>query len=118
AWATAAIDCRKARPLLRELEPIAPQHPAIWLVDGQCALALGDANGALALGRRYLEQAEEGSAAGHALVGEAYAARGNLAQARHELVMARKLDPKRRRWTVRLAAVLRRANQHAEAIEV
>ena len=29
------------------------QHPEVWLVDGQCALSLGDVNSALALGRRY-----------------------------------------------------------------
>src|SRR6185295_13814506 len=42
AWATAAIDCRRARELLRELEASAADHPDIWLVDAQCALALGD----------------------------------------------------------------------------
>jgi tetratricopeptide (TPR) repeat protein len=118
AWAMAAIDCKRARPLLRALEPVAEQHPEVWLVDGQCALALGDVNAALGLGRRYLERAATRSAAGHALVGEAYAARGNLPDARRELEMARKLDPARRRWRVRLAVVLRRANQHDEAITV
>ncbi len=116
AWATAAIDCKKARPLLRELEPMAEQHPEIWLVDGQCALALGDPNGALGLGRKYLDRAPKQNAAGHALVGEAYAARGLLAEAKKELEAARTLEPGRRRWTVRLASVLRRAGQHAEAL--
>lgn len=116
AWATAAIDCRKARPLLRELEPIAEKYPDVYLVDGQCALSLGDVNAALGLGRRYLERSPQGSAPGHALVGEAQAARGNLAEARKELETAASLDPKRRRWTVRLAYVLRRANQPAEAL--
>ena len=116
AWATAAIDCKKARPLLRELEAIADEHPEVWLVDGQCALALGDSNGALGLGRKYLDTTENGSAAAHALVGEALAARGNLAEARKELETARKLDPQRRRWTVRLALVLLRANQHKDAL--
>ncbi|MDQ3296996.1 MAG: tetratricopeptide repeat protein, partial [Myxococcota bacterium] len=88
AWSTAAIDCRKARPLLRELEPIAETYPGVWLVDGQCALALGDITGGLALGRRYLERATKSAAAGHALVGEAQAARGNLAEARRELQTA------------------------------
>lgn len=116
AWATAAIDCKKARPLLRELEPVAAQHPEIWLVDGQCALALGDPNGALGLGRRYLERAPKENAAGHALVGEAYAARGLLTEAKKELEAARTLEPQRRRWTVRLASVLRRAGQPGEAL--
>lgn len=115
AWATAAIDCKKARPLLDELEPIAEQHPEIWLVDGQCALALGDAGGALSLGRRYLTRAVKRTAAGHALVGEAHAARGQLADARKELEIARAQEPDRRRWTVRLAFVLRRANQLDDA---
>src|SRR5439155_16359055 len=102
AWATAAIDCKKARPLLRELEPAAEAHPEVWLVDGQCALALGDPGAAAAQGRRYLERAAKRAnseaAAGHALVGEALAARGNLGEAKTELELARQLDPVRRRW--------------------
>jgi len=118
AWATASIDCRKARPLLKELEPIAETHPEIWLVDGQCALALGDINAALGLGRRYLERSPSGTAAGHALVGAANAARGNLAEARRELETARKLEPSSRRWPVRLAVVLRRAGDHKASLEM
>lgn len=116
AWATAAVDCRKARPLLKELEPIAETYPDVWLVDGQCALALGDIAGGLALGRRYLDKAPKSLAAGHALVGEAQAARGNLAEARRELATAANLEPARRRWTVRLAVVLHRAGDHDEAL--
>lgn len=123
AWATAAIDCRKARPLLRDLEPIATKYPEVWLVDGQCALAVGDIGGGLSLGRRYLERAvavsggrPASAAAGHALVGEAHAARGNLAEAQRELERARTLDPARRRWSVRLAVVLRRGGDHAGAL--
>jgi len=41
--------------LLRELEVIADRYPEVWLVDGQCALALGDPSGAVSLGKRYLE---------------------------------------------------------------
>ena len=116
AWATAAIDCKRARTLLRDLDPVADQHPEVWLVDGQCALALGDINGALSLGHKYLDRAPKGSAAGHALVGEANAARGNLAEARRELETAHQLEPDRRRWSVRLAYVLRRSNHVADAL--
>jgi len=116
AWATAAIDCRTARPLLRDLDAMAEQHPEIWLVDGQCALALGDTNSALSLGRRYLERVKDATAAGHALVGEAQAQRGNLVEARKELGTARELEPGRRRWTVRLAYVLRKGNEPKDAL--
>lgn len=115
-WATAALDCRRARSLIRELEPHADRHPEVWLVDGQCALALGDSSAALERGRRYLEKAPSGNAAGHALVGEAHASRGNLVDARKELETAMKLEPDRRRWTVRYAFVLRRANEIAPAL--
>lgn len=117
AWATAAVDCKRARPLLHDLDTLGEQHPEIWLVDGQCALALGDSNGALALGRRYLERTKK-NAAGHALVGEALAARGNLAEAKKELETARDLEPERRRFTVKLAQVLRRAGKPADALDV
>jgi tetratricopeptide (TPR) repeat protein len=116
AWATAALDCKRARSLIRELEPFADTHPEVWLVDGQCALALGDTTSALERGRRYLEKSATGSAAGHALVGEAQATRGNLAEARKELETAMQLEPSRRRWTVRYAYVLRRANEIKPAI--
>ncbi|MBA3465052.1 MAG: tetratricopeptide repeat protein [Deltaproteobacteria bacterium] len=116
AWATAAIDCKRARVLIRELEPVADTRPEVWLVDGQCALALGDTGAALERGRRYLDKAPTASAAGHALVGEAYAARNNLAEARKELETAMRLEPARRRWTVRYAFVLRRANEPKVAL--
>ncbi len=133
AWATAALDCRKARPLLRELEVVAPTYPEIWLVDGQCALALGDTGAAIERGTRYLDAAEapgeaEGEAyvaktpkrpsgAGHALMAEAHAARGALGEATRELEIARSLQPEHRRWSVRLANVQRRAGDPAKAIE-
>jgi len=118
AWATAALDCKRARPLLHDLEPIAEQHPEVWLVDGQCALALGDANAAYGLGRRFLERGPKAPAAGHALVGEAQAARGNLNDAKKELETAHELDPAQRRYTIKLASVLRRANHATDAIAV
>ena len=118
AWATAAIDCKRARPLLHDLEPIADQHPEVWLVDGQCALALGDPGAAVGLGRRFLDRAPKAPAAGHALVGEAEAARGNLDDARKELETARSLEPAQRRYSIKLAAALRRANHAADALTV
>ena len=116
AWATAAIDCKQARPLLEKLGSVAEQYPEVWLVDGQCALVLGDVFGALAFGRKYLER--KNTAAGHALVGEAQAARANFAEARKSFETARKLEPARRRWPLRLAIVLRRGNNANGAFAV
>ena len=118
AWALAAIDCRRARAQLAELEAISRQHPEVLLVDGECALSLGDATAALALGRRYLDRTPPELAAGHALVGEALAARGDLAEARKELETAHELEPNRRRWTVRLASILRRAGRPGDGMVV
>ncbi|HEX4423095.1 MAG TPA: tetratricopeptide repeat protein [Kofleriaceae bacterium] len=117
AWATAALDCKKARGLLRELESVAANHPEVWLVDGRCALALGDPATAIERGQRYLGRAGR-SAAGHALVGEAYEQRGNVAEARRELEVARDLEPGRRSWTVKLASVVRRGGDPRAAIGV
>lgn len=107
AWATAALDCREARPLLAALdaEPAAP--PTVALVDGQCALAAGQVKDALRQARRYLDTARPPTAAGHALLGEAEAARGNLAAAKAALTEARALEPGRRDYAIRLARVLR-----------
>jgi tetratricopeptide (TPR) repeat protein len=118
AWATAAIDCARALPLLRELEPFARTYPEIWLVEGQCELALGDTVAAIDRGQLYLGRARHGEAAGHALIGEAYASRGNPAEARRELEVARALEPVQRQWPVRLAAVLRSGGDALGALAV
>lgn len=107
AWSLAAIDCRQARRPLEELSRRSDAPIEVLLVRGQCALELGDAGEALRMARAYLDEAETASAAGHALLGEAEAARGNLTAARASLEKARTLEPGRRRFAVRLARVLR-----------
>jgi len=116
AWATAAVDCSKAQALLRELEPVADAYPEVWLVEGQCALALGDSATALERARRYIDRAPKRPAAGHALLGEVQVFRGDLIDARREFEEARALEPARRRWTVRLAYVLRHAGDAGAAL--
>jgi tetratricopeptide (TPR) repeat protein len=107
AWSLAAIDCRQARPVLAELSRRADAPIEVLLVRGQCALELGGPGEALRMARTYLDEAKMASAAGHALLGEAEAARGNLKAARASLEQARTLEPGRRRYVVRLARVLR-----------
>jgi tetratricopeptide (TPR) repeat protein len=116
AWAMAAIDCKQARPMLAALASDAKQFPDIDLVDGQCALASGDVEGALRKGRQYLAAVPNAGAAGHALVGEAYAARNDIAAAQREFTTAQQLEPHRRRWTVRLATMLRKSGKPSDAL--
>jgi tetratricopeptide (TPR) repeat protein len=118
AWAAAAIDCRQARPLLAALEPLAASYPSVWLVAGRCALASGDPAAAARLGRQVAGRRDAPAAlraAGHAVVGDAEAARGDLAAARSALEKALALAPSERRTTVRLARVLRLAGDPAGA---
>ncbi len=116
AWATAAVDCRQAQPLLTKLARLPTAPPEVELVRGQCALELGDPAEAVRHARGYLRAVEDRSAAGHALVGEAEAVRGNLPAARTSLTKARTLEPRRRRFAVRLARVLRLGQDPAAAL--
>ncbi|MBE7453573.1 MAG: tetratricopeptide repeat protein [Kofleriaceae bacterium] len=116
AWSVAALDCREARPLLVELSGVASAPIEVLLVRGQCALELGDPAEALRLARSYLGAAQTATAAGHALLGEAEAARGNLSAARASLERARTIEPGRRRFAVRLARVLRLGKDPAAAL--
>ena len=120
AWALAALDCGEALRALDRLDDLVDDHPEILLVRGRCQLAAGQASKALALGQRYLAQrAERGQppiAAGHALVGEAAAALGDLELATSALGDARDLEPSKRRWGRKLATVLRRAGDAAAAL--
>ena len=116
AWSLAAIDCRQARRVLEELSRRSDAPIEVLLVRGQCALELGDPGEALRMARAYLDEAEAASAAGHALLGEAEAARGNLKAARASLERARTLEPGRRRFAVRLARVLRLGKDPAAAL--
>ncbi len=118
AWSLAAIDCRDARPVLARLKDLVDEHPEILLVQGQCELALDDGAAALAFGERYLAAVDAPSAGGYALVGEAAATTGDLDKARESLGEARKLEPDKRRWGVKLATVLRRSGDGAAALDV
>jgi tetratricopeptide (TPR) repeat protein len=80
AWATAAIDCRRALPLLQRLRPYSGRYPEILLVWGQCLLATGNPAKAAQLAQRFNGVRPE-VADGHALLGAAAAASGDFAGA-------------------------------------
>lgn len=115
AWATAALDCREAMPLLVELSTLGDRHPEVYLVRGRCALLLGRPGEALGLANAYLERRPDG-AAGHALRGEAHAASGTLPAARRSLAEALRLEPTNRRWALKLVRVEREGGDPDAAI--
>ena len=83
------VDCKKARGLLHDLEPSPSSIPRSGSSTASARSRSATPVPRSSLGRRYLEREAKGSAAGHALVGEAQAARGNLGEARKELETAR-----------------------------
>jgi tetratricopeptide (TPR) repeat protein len=115
AWATAAIDCRQALPLLAELDDLTGRYPDIDVVRGHCELALGKTAEAEAHARRYLGKNPR-SASAHALLGEARLAAGDLAGARASLRASRRLDPGLRHVALRLARVEREGGDPAAAL--
>lgn len=115
AWATAAIDCREALPLLAALDDLTGRYPDIDVVRGHCELALGKIADAEAHARRYLEKNPR-SASAHALLGETRLAAGDLEGARTSLRASRDLDPGLRHVALRLARVERQAGDAAAAL--
>lgn len=115
AWATAAIDCREALPLLARLDDLTGRYPDIDVVRGHCELALGKPAEAESHARRYLDRNPR-SASAHALLGEARLARGDLDGARTSLRASRRLDPGLRHVALRLARVEREAGDPAAAL--
>jgi tetratricopeptide (TPR) repeat protein len=115
AWATAAIDCRQALPLLAALDDLTGRYPDIDVVRGHCELAIGKPAEAESHARRYLDRNPR-SASAHALLGEARLASGDLAGARTSLRASRRLDPGLRHVALRLARLERDAGDPAAAL--
>jgi tetratricopeptide (TPR) repeat protein len=121
AWATAAIDCREALPVLEGLGELTGRYPEIELVYGHCELATDQAARAETRARRLIER-DGRQAAAHALLGEALLARGDAAGARAALRSALDRDAarpgrsSRRHVTLRLAHVERQSGDPAAAL--
>jgi tetratricopeptide (TPR) repeat protein len=114
----AAQDCARATPLLGALDPRSFPS-ALLLLRGRCALQHGNAEGAQEMARSYLAlatQGREAAALGHGLLGDAYAAQGNLAEARRRYLSAGVSDPAARLWQIRLAGLHAREGDPATAI--
>lgn len=117
AWATASIDCRKATPLLDELDDFTDRYPDIDVVRGHCALTLGKTAEAESRARRYLARNPR-SASAHALLGEARLSAGDLAGARTSLRAALDLAPTLRHVALRLVRVEREAGDPTAALRL
>lgn len=115
AWATAAIDCNKAIPMLRRLAKLSKTYPEVLIVQGRCALLLGDIGEALSTAEDYQKRRPK-SAQAWALLGEARAAKKDVKGAQTALERAVKLDPGNRLYVLKLARVERLSGQPERAI--
>ncbi len=110
AWALAAIDCRKAMPVFRQLGKLGKTYPEIWLVWGHCSLMVGKLDRAVDLASRYTKR-RPASAGGHALLGGAHASRGDLGAARKSMQRAIELEPGEHLYVIKLARLDRQAGE-------
>lgn len=114
AWSTAAIDCAKAMPLLRDMQDLAARHSEVLLVRGRCALILERVTEALSVARSLRERRPSDPAA-WAMLGEALSYQGKQKNALAALERAVELAPESALYGFKLARVERRAGRHAVA---
>lgn len=109
AWSLAAIDCRKALPVLRKMDDLAETYAEVLAVRGRCALAADNRGEALTVSERYLASRPDDATA-WALLGEAHAANGDYVAARRRLEGAVARDESNALFALRLARVERADN--------
>lgn len=115
ALVAAALDCQRAEPQLRALKDKAAVD--VPLVLARCALERGQLGDAMLMAERYTPSRER-RADRLGLLGDIYAELGNLDEARQQLQAAQALEPGRRAWQVRLAALGRRSGHAAESVRL
>ena len=115
AWSTAAIDCRQAMPMLRDMQALAEKYPEVLVVRARCALLLGDQVQALAQAEAYRDQRKDSPDA-WALVAEAHVAGRDYAAAMTAMTEASKLDQENRRYVLELARIERLAGKPEQGI--
>lgn len=116
AWATASISCRRALPLLLDLEDLAARYPSVLLVRARCALMIGRTRQSLRLVQRYLDLRANDPHA-WALLGEARQRTGNIKGARAAFTSALAREPGNKRWAFRLAHLERIAGAAQKAVK-
>jgi tetratricopeptide (TPR) repeat protein len=80
AWATAAVSCKKAMPVLDGVADLEAKYSEVSLVRGRCALMLGRLDEAAARAERY-RKAAPNAIAGSILLGDVRVAQGNYKEA-------------------------------------
>lgn len=114
AWSTAAIDCKRALPLLADLADLEAKYGEVSLVRGRCALLLGKLDEALAAAERY-RKAQPKDGAGWALLGDVQAARKNLAAAESSYARALEVAPDDKVYAFKLGRAERLLGKVEEA---
>jgi tetratricopeptide (TPR) repeat protein len=92
AWATAAMSCKKAMPVLDGIADLEAKYAEVSLVRGRCALLLNRVDEALARAERYRKAAPD-SVLGWALLGDVRAAQRNWKEAEIAFGRAAEKEP-------------------------
>ncbi|MCG8420716.1 MAG: tetratricopeptide repeat protein [Proteobacteria bacterium] len=117
AWSAAAMDCREALPLLRDMDDLAAKYLEVLMVRTRCALLVGEAKQALADAQQILAAAESNRAkignvaAAWALLAEARLANRDFQGSMTAMLEASKRAPKNRMYTLKLARIERLAGK-------
>ena len=115
AWSTAAVDCRKAIPLLTDMQDLADRYVEILVVRARCALLMGDVEQALTVAEAYREKRGDSPGA-WALLAEARVANQDYKGAMEAMTEASKKEPDNRLYVLKLARIERLAGEPEKAI--
>ncbi len=116
AWASAALDCRKAMPLFEAMTDLEARYAEVSLVRGRCALLLGRLDDALTSAERYREARPE-DGGGWALLGDVRVAKKAFPAAEQAFAKALEIEPDSRLYAFKLARTERALAKHQQAAE-
>ncbi len=113
-WASAAINCKTAMPVLEKLSDLEAKYAQVSLVRGRCALMLRRLDEALARAERYRKAMPE-SLEGWLLLGDVRIAQRNWKEAEAAYARAATKQPNDQRLALKLAHAERMLGKYAAA---
>ncbi|HUS31863.1 MAG TPA: tetratricopeptide repeat protein [Kofleriaceae bacterium] len=116
AWATAAISCKQAMPILDNLGELEAKYAEISLVRGRCALKLGRLDDAVNRAERF-RKSSPNALAGWILLGDVRAAQNNWKEAEAAYLHVVEASPSDRLFALELARAERHLGKTAAAAD-